>query len=171
MAFAMELFALAHEYGHHRLLHGRAVVDETQTKEEEFEADMFALKACERVERAERYLWIAACELPNPYLSTGAGGVLLLGSLEMFRQVKNKLFENRRFDSHPSYAQRTSKIKSRSVLEPTKLASALDFIASAENILRCVQLELGPVMESFPFERLAAILPDDWEVAQLGTTG
>ncbi|MBX9589686.1 MAG: hypothetical protein K2X43_10295 [Hyphomonadaceae bacterium] len=169
MAFAMEIFALAHEYGHHRLRHGRGIADEAQAKQEEFEADLFALKACERVEAAERYRWFAALELPNPYLSTGAGGVLLLGSLEMFRKVKDKLFKNRRFDSHPNYAQRTSKIKNRSMLEPAKHASALDFIASAENILRCVQLELAPMMESFPYDRLVDGLPGDWEVAQMAT--
>ncbi len=93
------------------------------------------------------------------------GGILLLGSLEIFRKVKDRIFRNQHFDSHPSYAERAARIRSRSVLEPQKFATALDFAGSTESILRCVLLELAPMMQSFPYDRFANSLPGDWEIA------
>jgi hypothetical protein len=104
MAFAMEIFALAHEYAHHALKHGRTAGNPEQARQEEFEADQYALKVCEAVEEAERYQWLKGAELPNPYLSTGAGGVLLLGSLEIFRKVKGTVYGNIAYDTHPHYS-------------------------------------------------------------------
>jgi hypothetical protein len=49
IARALEIFALAHEYGHHHLKHGRVV--DTDPKAEEFEADDFALKISWEVDR------------------------------------------------------------------------------------------------------------------------
>jgi hypothetical protein len=58
VAFAMEIFGVAHEYAHHALDHGRTVVSETDAHREEFEADAFALKICKIVEADHRYAWV-----------------------------------------------------------------------------------------------------------------
>lgn len=44
MAFAMEMFAIAHEYAHHHHGHGRRLTDPAAAREEEFQADMQAMK-------------------------------------------------------------------------------------------------------------------------------
>ena len=164
MAFAMEVFALAHEYAHHHHGHGRSFVSAAEAKQEEHEADLYAVKVCEAVEADERYRWIRGAELVNPYLSTGSGGVLLLGSLEIFRRVKSSVFENKKYNTHPDFLDRCERIKMRSVLQPYKYHTALDFCGSAENVLRCVQLELEPLMKAYPFKTMARLLPGDWEV-------
>lgn len=164
MAFAMEMFAIAHEYAHHHLGHGRQLTEPAAAREEEFRADMLAMKICEQIEAAERVSGLIP--VPNPFLYTGAGAALLLGSLELFRKVKAKIFANRRFDTHPAYAERTLRLKRRFLLEPTKHLTTGDFVASAENVLHCVALELAPIMQHYPFDNLAKLVPDDWEVAQ-----
>lgn len=165
MAYAMEIFALAHEYAHHALRHGRTAVGADAARAEEFEADQYALKICEAVEEGERFRWLRGKEFPNPYLSTGAGGVLLLGSLEIFRKVKAKIYGNVTYDTHPHYSERAEGIKRRFVLQPSKYATAIDFCSSAENILNCVMSELNPIMQAYPFKKLAELNIDDWEEA------
>jgi IrrE N-terminal-like domain len=61
---AMELFSIAHEYGHHYLGHGRDILADQRT--EEFEADRFALRICNEIEKESGQLY-------NPYLPSGAG--------------------------------------------------------------------------------------------------
>jgi hypothetical protein len=72
VARAMEIFAIVHEYGHHHHGHGPRLED--NPKQEEFDADQFALRIGYEVERVP-----LIC--PNPYLSSGAGGVVLLMAL------------------------------------------------------------------------------------------
>lgn len=161
-AYAMEIFALSHEFGHHALGHGR-VLDPVGAKEEEFEADRYAAKLCEIIEERERYRWLSSINLPNPYLYTGAGGVLLLASLEIFRKVKGRVYQSLPYDTHPDFQSRSAAIKSRLVLQPYKYMTALDFCGSVENVLRCVLLELAPIMEVYPFDEVAKLNLDDWE--------
>lgn len=73
VARAMELFAVAHEYGHHHHSHGRQIEPQAE-KAEEFEADHFAMKICYE---AERYPDVFGY---NPYMTSGAGGLILLRS-------------------------------------------------------------------------------------------
>lgn len=166
MAIAMEIFGLAHELGHHCLDHGRSLEGQLSPKEEEFEADLFAVKLCEKVEATVAYKAIQGFELQNPYLSTGAGGVLLLGAIELFRKVKEKIFHNPRFDTHPDFLDRANKLMHRHVLDLGLHQSTVDFCSSATNVLRCVMLELEPIMEVWPFHEFASRMPDDWEIAQ-----
>ena len=99
---AMEIFAIAHEYGHHHLGHGRQLCDDP--KLEEFSADQFALRICYEVE--QRPLMFA-----NPYLSSGAGGVVLLKALETLRRVRDLINPTpaKSSDTHPDIAARLAR--------------------------------------------------------------
>lgn len=164
VAFGMEIFGLSHEYAHHALDHGREVSSIDAAHREEFEADAFALKICKIVEADHRYTWVKGYALPNPYLETGAAGILLLSSLEVFRKVKDRIFDCRKYDTHPSFLDRSARIKNTYVLQPELYATSQDFCAAVENVLRCVMSELEPIMERFSPKRLTDLAPDDWEV-------
>lgn len=164
VAFAMEIFGLAHEYGHHALNHGRAVGSMTDAHQEEFEADVYALRICKIVEADHRHSWVRGDAVPNPYLETGAGGVLLLSSLEAFRKVKDRIFVNKAYDTHPNFLDRSTKIKNTYIMQPNLYAASQDFCAAVENVLRCVMLELEPLMGILSPKSFGEHSPDDWEV-------
>ena len=67
-------------YGHHHLNHGRSL--DADPKLEEFDADRFALRIGFEVE--EHVPLIA----PNPYLSSGAGGIVMLLALKTLREFE-----------------------------------------------------------------------------------
>lgn len=163
VAFSMEIFGLAHEYAHHALNHGRAIGEANEAHREEFEADSFALKMCNLVEAEERYLWISGQDLPNPYLWTGAGGILLLSSLEIFRKVKDRIYAHRAYDTHPDFLDRSTKIKSSYIMQPKMYATSQDFCNAVVNVLRCVMDELEPLMGELLPKNIREIAPDDWE--------
>lgn len=164
VAHSMEFFGLAHEYAHHALNHGRAVIDQEGAHSEEFEADAFALRICELIEEDLRYTWLNTQECFNPYLWSGAGGILLLSSLEAFRKVKDRIFSKRVYDTHPDFLSRSFKIKNRYVVQPEAYRVCQDFCSAVENVLKCVMLELEPMMLQFVPEKFEALIPDDWEV-------
>ncbi len=99
VARAMELFSIAHEYGHHHLNHGKQIAD--NSFHEEFEADQFPLRVCYEVERKPVIM-------PNPYLSSGAGGVILLSALHTLRRLTAIIERNTKKmrDTHPHVATR-----------------------------------------------------------------
>ncbi|MBV7394109.1 hypothetical protein [Mameliella sediminis] len=163
VAFSMEIFGLSHEYAHHALNHGRTVGPMGDAHREEFEADAFALRICKIVEADDRYSWVKGQPVPNPYLQTGAGGILLLSSLEIFRKVKDKIFGQKAFDTHPDFLDRSVKIKNTYVMQPNLYAASQDFCAAVENVLRCVMLELEPLMAKLSPRILDELALDDWE--------
>jgi hypothetical protein len=79
---AMEWFALAHEYGHHVMKHGQATSSAEAHKAfvDEHEADLFA--------RAVSIALGDNAEPPNFYALSGAGGVIVLGLMEMIRSAR-----------------------------------------------------------------------------------
>ena len=93
VARAMEIFAIAHEYGHHHLGHGSQI--DGDPMQEEFEADQFALKISYEVEQ-KPFLF------DNPYLSSGAGGVVLLLALATLRKFEETLRGARATASDPT---------------------------------------------------------------------
>lgn len=162
VALSMETFGISHEYGHHVLGHGRSVSDAEDSHREEFEADAFALKMSTVVEAEERKSLNFGRDLPNPYLWTGAGGILLLSSLEVFRKVKESIFSRKAFDTHPSFSTRSSKIRNTYVLQPYQYMTSQDFCLTTENVMRCVMEELEPIMKGMA-PKYQNLLPEDWE--------
>jgi hypothetical protein len=78
---AIELFAIGHEYGHHSMRHGQVTSSEnSETFQDEYSADLFG-RGCSMAIGA-------GDEEDNFYAVSGAGGVLILGSLELVRHVR-----------------------------------------------------------------------------------
>jgi hypothetical protein len=111
VARAMEIFVVAHEYGHHHYQHGRAV--EADSHMEEFEADQFAL-------RISGVLAGHRTALRNPYLESGAGGVVMLMALDTLRAVEHALgfSEQGGSDTHPELSLRVGKFDNIALLQP-----------------------------------------------------
>ena len=138
--------------------------DADQAHREEFEADSLALEMCDLIEAEQRYTWIKGQDIPNPYLWTGAGGILLLSSLEVFRKVKDSIYANKVYDTHPDFLDRSMSIKNRNIMQPTMYGTSRDFCDAVENVLRCVMDELEPMMGQLLPKNIRDIAPDDWEV-------
>lgn len=80
---AVELFAIAHEYGHHIMMHGVASASSEETADpfvEEHQADIFARSASIAIGSREN--------VPNFYAMSGTGGVIILGALDLVRRAK-----------------------------------------------------------------------------------
>ena len=108
---AVELFALAHEYGHHVMMHGVGSNSSEQTADpfvEEHQADIFARSASIAIGSTE--------STPNFYAMSGAGGVIVLGALDLVRRAKvvletgNEQFTPR--ERHPPFSERIAHIAS-----------------------------------------------------------
>jgi hypothetical protein len=105
---AVELFALAHEYGHHVMRHGLVDTSERSANSfvEEHQADIFARSAS---------LAIGSRETPpNFYAMSGVGGVIMLGALDLVRRAKAVLKtgsdQTSTGDRHPPFADRIAHI-------------------------------------------------------------
>ncbi|WP_309085913.1 hypothetical protein [Chelativorans sp.] len=107
---ALELFAVAHEFGHHIEGHGVLVSSENRTDmlAEEHEADVFA-----------RIVSIgigAADQPPNHFAIAGVGGVVILGALDLVRRAKALLkpgdeeSDASHAATHPSFVDRVAAI-------------------------------------------------------------
>ena len=79
---AMELFAVAHEYGHHIFEHGGSESSDAMRDDfkDEHEADIFGRLICLKEG--------LSVEPPNLYAASGVGAVLMLGALELVRRVR-----------------------------------------------------------------------------------
>jgi hypothetical protein len=78
---AVELFALAHEYGHHVMQHGitDSSADIPDPMIEEHQADLFARSASMAIGSQE--------SVPNFYAMSGVGAVVILGALDLVRRA------------------------------------------------------------------------------------
>jgi hypothetical protein len=131
VARAMEIFAIAHEYGHHHLAHGRDYASDAH--QEEYAADQFALRIGEEVERR-------ADVFPNPYLSSGAGGVILLTALETLSAFEATLGKTEFYgNTHPSVADRVSRFDSVKVVFPAEFKLLKSFRAASTRIMSSVK--------------------------------
>ena len=79
---AIEIFVLAHEYGHHVLEHGITDTSEEtgDAFTEEHQADIFGRSTCIVIGARE--------QPPNFYAMSGAGAVIILGALDLVRRAK-----------------------------------------------------------------------------------
>jgi hypothetical protein len=137
VARAMELFAVAHEYGHHQHNHGREI-DPQAARAEEFEADQFALKVCYEVERYPELGY-------NPYLTSGAGGLTLLRALRMLRAVETRLngATAGNADSHPDVDERAARFETIALLKPAEFATLQHFRRASARIMAAADAEVA----------------------------
>ncbi|MEQ9145544.1 MAG: M48 family metalloprotease [Parvibaculaceae bacterium] len=133
VAWAMEYFTVAHEFGHHVLGH-RNIGDDA--KEQEFEADAFAAKVCERLE----YEPFSA--LTNPYTRTGAGGSLMLLALEILRSFEDPN-NSELNETHPAAKERISRISVRNLIQPKQLKMDQEFNGTVLRVMSAVFLVLN----------------------------
>jgi hypothetical protein len=138
IARAMEIFAIAHEYGHHHLAHGKVLG--ADAKEEEFGADQFALKISEEVEKIP-------LGLPNPFLTSGSGGAILLMALNMLSQFERALgaavVES---DTHPAAAARIAKFDSIKVLFPAEFAQHRSWRVPCVRLMEAVEAQMSEIL-------------------------
>lgn len=130
VSWAMEYFTIAHEFGHHVLSHRS--VDE-DPKRQEFQADAFAVKTCERLEFEPFPL------LSNPYTRTGAGASLMLLAIENLRAFEN--FDGTSIndpETHPALHERIAKISTRNLMKPKQLEMDQEFNGTVLRIMSSV---------------------------------
>lgn len=132
VARAMEIFAIAHEYGHHHLDHGRTM--DGDLKRDEFAADQFALRVGYEIERH-------ASEFPNPYLQGGSGGVILLSALEMLRRVGEVVLGRpvQVNTTHPETPERIARFDTVALLQPAEFAQLQQFRRVSSRIMGTVE--------------------------------
>lgn len=149
VARAMEIFAVAHEYGHHHLAHGKEIMAEPHRQE--FEADQFALRICDEVDRKPVIV-------ENPYLVSGAGGVVLLMALETIRSIEELLGANPvQGETHPKVADRVLRFDSVRLLQPAEFKSLKGFRVASSRIMALVSQAIVPTLAALPSPLLAEI--------------
>lgn len=163
VARAMEVFAIAHEYGHHHLDHGRSI--EADPHLEEFEADQFALRISYEVEKKP-------VSMQNPYLLSGAGGLILLLSLDVLREVEAFLGAAAVDRStHPSVTERAKRFDSVSVLFPKEFAWLKGFRMASIRIMTCVHETVSDTFAETPTDILIDMKRQRREIADEDVPG
>lgn len=140
VAWAMEYFTIAHEFGHHVLGH-RHIGDDPRAQE--FEADAFALKVCEGLE-FEPFPFLS-----NPYCSTGAGASLMLLALQILRSfAESDGCKEVDPDSHPSASERIAKISARHAMQPKRLEMDQEFNNTVARIMSAVSAVMDEALRA-----------------------
>lgn len=142
---SLEWFAVAHEYGHHILRHG--VVQASDQQEDpilqEHEADIFA--------RAVSMVLGSREAPPNAFAWFGAGGVLILGMLELVRRARELLKTGVDrvpvLETHPPFLERISTIAALDANMPSDYAmAAADMRECFAGIISIIWDEVSPVL-------------------------
>jgi hypothetical protein len=159
VARAMELFVVAHEYGHHHHGHGRNPGADAWL--EEFEADQFALRIGRPVgERDRMPIW-------NPYLASGSGGVIILKALETLRRFEHALGAPMpQADRHPNADTRIARFDAVAVIEPDMFTTLKGFRAASERVMDAVGTVLVGFLADMPQNdkaRLVKMRRELWE--------
>ena len=149
IAWSMEYFTVAHEFGHH-VLRSRGVDEDP--KEHEFQADAFAVKVCERLEFEPFRL------LSNPYTRTGAGGSLILLALEILRGFEHPANGGpTSAETHPTASDRIARISARNVMQPKQLEMDQEFNGTVMRIMSAVAAVMGEARDAGGNEMVAEI--------------
>jgi hypothetical protein len=148
IARAMEIFAISHEYGHHDKNHGRGI-DLQDSHAEEFEADQFALRICQEV---ERYPVLFA----NPYLPSGAGGAILLMAMETLRRVQQAIgtIDRPIVNTHPDVLTRIARFDSVAALQPAEFLRLKNFRTTAVRIMSAAETIMFNLVSPEDFAKL-----------------
>ena len=147
VARAMEIFSIAHEFSHHHLDHGRSV--ETDPRQEELEADQFALKICYEVDKRPTMI-------ENPYLMAGAGGVVILMALDTLSEIEAVLGKHaQEMDTHPTVGERLERSDSVRVVFPNEFKWLKGFRTASSRIMALVNNLLVSNFSDLPAELLA----------------
>jgi len=152
VARSMEVFAIAHEYGHHHFDHGRQIGGDPH--QEEIDADKFALRISYEIERRPViYL--------NPYLPSGAGGILFLLAFETLRSVEG-LFggaKAQNSDTHPDVRSRIARFESIAILKPEEFVALRTFRLACTRIMDLAHSEVLSILKALPSNTLKGIVP------------
>lgn len=162
VARAMELFVVAHEYGHHHHGHGRDLDADVQN--EEFEADQFALRIGRPIGESDlRPIW-------NPYLASGSGGVIVLKALETLRRFEHALGAPMpRSDTHPSADERIARFNTVALIEPDMFRTLNGFRTASLRVMDAVGGLLDDFLRVMPEDakgQLVAMRSELWEQLQ-----
>ena len=151
VARAMELYAIAHEFGHHHHAHGKDIAEDPI--EHEFEADRFALRILYEIERKP---FIAV----NPYISSGAGAIVLLRSLQILRIVGDRIIgrDTPNVGTHPFPADRIARFNSVAVMRPQEFDALHSFRRAATRIMDCIEITMVTIVEQLPKNLRATLL-------------
>lgn len=147
IARAMELFAIAHEYGHHHFSHGRDVKEDPFATE--YEADRFAIRILYEIETRPLLY-------PNPYIPSGAGALILLRCMEILQRVKEVLTGAKPIASgtHPAVADRIVRFETVSLLKPEEYAALKSFRTTASRIMDVVENIVLELTNALPEDAL-----------------
>ncbi|WP_341991408.1 hypothetical protein [Azorhizobium sp. AG788] len=131
VAWSMEYFAFAHEYGHHALVHRNIGDDPIK---QEHDADRFAMSLAEHL-RSE------PLQIDNPYIATGAGAVLVLIANDILRSIdaEDALAPTKEaVRTHPPTSERISRITNRHLMQPARFGFDREFCNTVARIMTAV---------------------------------
>jgi hypothetical protein len=86
------------------------------------------------------------------YLSSGAGGVVLLLALEMLRGVREAITGVRAkpSDTHPDIAARLARFDTVAMLKPKEFAALKGFRTASARIMETTNTELSELLRAVP---------------------
>ncbi len=159
VARAMEIFIVAHEYGHHDHGHGRDL--RADVRAEEYEADQFALRICRPIgERDRTPVW-------NPYLASGSGGVIVLKALEALRCFGRVLGAPMPpVGTHPTADERIARFDSVAAIEPGAFSVLKGFRTASLRVMGAASALLDEYLAALSEsdrKRLGAMRRELWE--------